>query len=138
MSIEKLSILVKKFRESRNLTIMQLSEISGLGNGTIGDIESGRSNGSKKSLDKIASALNLSKEERIRLDNSYMGRDITLNTDPRAKNLNSREKKQYDSFMEDTVMYFNDETISFEDKEKFFNSLQDAFFEIKIANKRKK
>lgn len=58
--------------------------------------------------------------------------------DPRIKKLNKREKDQYKDFMNDSVLYFQDEGVSFEDKEKFFNSLQDAFFEIKLANKRKK
>ena len=58
--------------------------------------------------------------------------------DPRIKKLNKREKDQYEDFMNDSVLYFQDEGVSFEDKEKLFNSLQDAFFEIKLANKRKK
>ena len=75
MAIEKLSILVKKLRESRDLTIMQLAEKAELGNGTIGDIETGRSKGSRKTLDKIAEALDLNVEERNRLDNAFMGRE---------------------------------------------------------------
>ena len=35
-------------------------------------------------------------------------------------------------------MYFNDEKISLEDKEKIFQSLQDVFFEVKLLNKKNK
>lgn len=94
MAIEKLSILVKKLRESRDFTIMQLAEKAGLGNGTIGDIETGRSKGSRKTLEKIAEALNLTIEERNRLDNAFMGRDITSMSDPRIENLNKRDKRR--------------------------------------------
>lgn len=135
--MKNLSILVKKFREDRNLTQAELAKKAGIGSGTLGDIERGVNKSTIKTITKLSKALDLSETENDILISAFVGKDVVSN-DPRAKNLNSREKKQYDSFMEDTVMYFNDETISFEDKEKFFNSLQDAFFEIKIANKRKK
>lgn len=137
MAVEKLSILVKKLRESRNLTIMQLAEKARLGNGTIGDIESGRSKGSRKSLDKIAEALNLNIEERNRLDNAFMGRDITSISDPRVESLNKRSKSQYDRTMEEAALFFNDENVSEEDKQKLLMAMNELFFMSKQINKEK-
>ena len=137
MAVEKLSILVKKLRESRNLTIMQLAEKARLGNGTIGDIESGRSKGSRKSLDKIAEALNLNIEERNRLDNAFMGRDITSMSDPRVENLNKREKTQYEKTIDEAALFFNDENVSEEDKQKLLMAMNELFFMSKQINKEK-
>lgn len=52
--------------------------------------------------------------------------------------LSKRERLQLDELMSQNAMYFNDENISEEDKEKLFASLQDAFFTVKLLNKRKK
>lgn len=136
MAVEKLSILVKKLRESRDLTIMQLAEKSGLGNGTIGDIESGRSKGSRKSLNKIAEALNLTSEERGRLDSAFLGREVTGSLDSRVNSLGKRERLQLEELLQENAMFFSDDKISDEDKEKFFASLQEVFFTIKLANKK--
>lgn len=138
MAVEKLSILVKKLRESRELTIMQLAEKSGLGNGTIGDIESGRSKGSRKSLNKIAEALNLSIEERGRLDSAFLGREVTGSLDTRINSLGKRERLQLEELLQENALFFSDDKISDEDKEKFFSSLQEVFFTIKLANKKNK
>ncbi len=138
MAVEKLSILVKKLRESRELTIMQLAEKSGLGNGTIGDIESGRSKGSRKSLNKIAEALNLSIEERGRLDSAFLGREVTGSLDTRVNSLGKRERLQLEELLQENALFFSDDKISDEDKEKFFSSLQEVFFTIKLANKKNK
>lgn len=137
MAVEKLSILVKKLRESRNLTIMQLAEKANLGNGTIGDIETGRSKGSRKTLDKIAEALDLTVEERNRLDNAFMGRDITSISDPRVENLNKREKTQYEKTIDEAALFFNDENISEEDKQKLLLAMNEMFFMSKQINKEK-
>lgn len=52
--------------------------------------------------------------------------------------LSKRERLQLDELIAQNAMYFNDENISEEDKEKLFASLQDAFFTVKLLNKRKK
>lgn len=137
MAVEKLSILVKKLRESRNLTIMQLAEKASLGNGTIGDIESGRSKGSRKSLNKIAEALDLTIEERNRLDNAFMGRDITSMSDSRVENLSKRDKSQYDRTIDEASLFFNDENVSEEDKQKLLMAMNELFFMSKQINKEK-
>lgn len=52
--------------------------------------------------------------------------------------LNKREKLQYDELMKQNAMFFNDENISEEDKAKLLEAMQEAFFTVKLLNKRKK
>lgn len=136
--MEKLSKVLKKLREDKGYTLEELSKKAGVGRGTIGDIETGKSNSTIKTLNKLATALELTVQEKDELFTSFLGRKVNNTKDERVENLNKRERMQYEDFLNDSVLYFQDEGVSFEDKEKFFNSLQDAFFEIKLANKRKK
>lgn len=136
--MKKLSIVLKQLRESRNLTIKTLAELSGLSNGAIGDIETGKSNGSKKSISKIADALNLSAEERGILDSAFLGREVVGITDPRVRELNKKELSQYEKTMTEAGLFFNDDTISDEDKEKMFRAMTDLFFEAKKINREKR
>lgn len=136
--MEKLSKVLKRLREDKGYTLEELSKKAGVGRGTIGDIETGKSNSTIKTLNKLATALELTVQEKDELFTSFLGRKVNNTKDERVENLNKRERLQYEDFINDSVLYFQDEGVSFEDKEKFFNSLQDAFFEIKLANKRKK
>ncbi|MEG0236834.1 MAG: S24 family peptidase [Cetobacterium sp.] len=69
--MELLSIVLKKLRESRNLTIEELAKKANIGKGTVGDIETGRSNSTIKTLEKISKALNLSTNEEAKLFGSF-------------------------------------------------------------------
>lgn len=60
-------IVLKKLRESRGLTIFELGEKSKTGNGTVGDIERGKTTPRQKTLEKISEALNLNEKEREEL-----------------------------------------------------------------------
>ncbi len=133
-----LAIMIKKFRENKNMTQAELAKKAGIGSGTLGDIERGVNKSTIKTVNKLATALELTQEEKDELYSAFLGKKVTSSSDPRVEKLNKRERLQYENFINDAVLYFQDENIKFEDKEKFFNSLQDAFFEIKIANKRKK
>ena len=135
--MESFALLIKKFREDRGLSQKQLAEKANVGTGTIGDIERGDRKGKIKTLDKISKALNLTKEERTRLDNAFMGRDISLSLDSRVNKLNSREKNQYDKTMEEATLFFNDENISEEDKQKLLMAMNEMFFISKQINKEK-
>lgn len=136
--MENYALLIKKFREDRGLSQKQLAEKAGVGSGTIGDIERGDRKGKISTLDKIAKALNLTKEEKNRLDNAFMGRDITSTfNDPRFEKLNKREKSQYEKTMDEAALFFNDENISEEDKQKLVWAMNEMFFMSKQINKDK-
>ena len=74
--MKSLSVVLKQLRESRDITILKLSEISGVANGTIGDIERGKSNGSKKTLEKLANSLKLNSVEKDELYTAFLGRKV--------------------------------------------------------------
>lgn len=136
--MENFALLIKKFREDRGLSQKQLAEKAGVGSGTIGDIERGDRKGKLSTLDKISKALNLTKEERDRLDNAFIGRNITsTSTDPRVEKLNKRDKNQYDRTMNEAALFFNDENISEEDKQKLLLAMNEMFFMSKQINKEK-
>ncbi|MGL4901992.1 MAG: LexA family protein, partial [Cetobacterium sp.] len=71
-----LGIVVKKLREEKGYTQLELAKKANIGSGTLGDIESGRNKSTVKTLNKIAEALNLNKEEKNKLDEAFLGREI--------------------------------------------------------------
>lgn len=136
--MENFALLIKKFREDRGLSQKQLAEKAGIGSGTIGDIERGDRKGKLSTLDKISKALNLTKEERNRLDNAFIGRNVISSLDdPRVENLNKREKTQYEKTIDEAALFFNDENISEEDKQKLLLAMNEMFFMSKQINKEK-
>lgn len=126
----ELKVVLKKLRESRNLTIKQLADKSGVGNGTIGDIERGNNGARPLTLEKLATALELNKDEKEELFSSTLPENI--------QKLNKRERKQYDDFLSDATLYFKDEKISEDDKKKVLDTLTELFFEAKQLRKIKK
>lgn len=138
--MESTAIVLKKLRESRNLTIVQLAQLARVGKGTVGDIETGKNKSTIKTLEKISKALKLTEEERGELFSSFVPKDIGVKIlkNPLYKELNSRGKKQFEDIIEQSALMFNDESISQEDKEKVLMAIQDAFFDAKKKNKKKK
>ena len=133
-----LSIILKKLRESRGVTQQELSEISGIGQGTI---ERGKiKKSSINTLEKIAKALNLNEEERQELFSVLVPNDISIKIlkNPLYKKLDSRGRKQFSEIIEQTALMFNDEEIPEDDKEKVLMAIQSAFFLAKEKNKIKK
>lgn len=57
---------------------------------------------------------------------------------PELENLNKRETLQLQELMRQNTMFFNDETVSDEDKEKFLNALQEAFYEVKFLKQQER
>ena len=137
----ELALLLKKYRESRNLSIKQLSELAGVGNGTIGEIERGKNKSRPATLEKLSKAIKLTPEERERLFSCLVPKDIGKKiieaSDPRVLSLNKRELSQYEKTMEEASLFFNDETVSEEDKQKMVLAISKLFFESKEMNKDK-
>lgn len=57
---------------------------------------------------------------------------------PDLEILNKRETMQLKDLLHQNAMFFNDETVSDEDKEKFFSALQEAFFEVKFIKQQER
>lgn len=129
--MSELGITLKKLRESKNLTIAELSKKSGVGNGTIGDIETGKNKSTIKTIEKLSKAMGLSKEERELLFSAFMPADI-------GRKLTKREKVQLEDVLSSANYFFNDESYSEETKEKLLLSLQQLFYDAKAKNKEKR
>lgn len=57
---------------------------------------------------------------------------------PNLEELNKRETMQLKDLLYQNAMFFNDETVSDEDKEKFFSALQEAYFEVKFIKQQER
>nr|DAV27944.1 MAG TPA: helix-turn-helix domain protein [Caudoviricetes sp.] len=136
-----LSITLKKLREKKGITQQELVKISGVGQGTIGDIERGKIKKSRlETLEKIAKALKLDEQEREELFSVLVPKDISVKIlkNPLYKELDSRGRMQFKEIVEQSSLMFNDENISEEDKQKVLLAIQDAFYDAKQKNKKKK
>ncbi len=136
-----LSITLKKLREKKGITQQELVKLSGVGQGTIGDIERGKiKKSSLKTLEKIAKALKLDEEEREELFSVLVPKDISVKIlqNPLYRELDSRGRMQFKEIIEQSSLMFNDENISEEDKQKVLMAIQGAFYDAKLKNKRKK
>ncbi len=134
----ELSVYLKKLRESRGLSIRELAKKSGVGNGTIGDIERGANKARTVTLEKLSKALELTKDEKEKLFSTLLPKGIRELKDERIKTCSSREKRELEDFVKGATLYFSDTEISDEDKKKVLDTLTELYFEAKALNKRKK
>lgn len=72
--MNSLGITIKKYRETRGLTQLELAKKANIGSGTLGDIERGVNKSTIKTLNKIATALNLNTQEKEELENAFLGK----------------------------------------------------------------
>ena len=63
--------------------------------------------------------------------------NFLLDKNDPVSTLSKKERFKYDEFMEDAVYYFNDESVSDEDKKKLLDSLNNIFFDIILEKKKK-
>ena len=83
-----LQITMKKMREEKVLTQMELSQKADLGSSTIGDIERGANASTVKTLEKIAKALKLNMKEKVELFLSMLPEDVSDYIESKMKNTN--------------------------------------------------
>ncbi|MGL5854186.1 MAG: LexA family protein [Cetobacterium sp.] len=74
--MNRLAIILKKLREDKGMSQAALAKKAGIASGTIGDIETGKNKSTVKTIDKIAKALELSPQEKLKLDEAFLGRKI--------------------------------------------------------------
>ena len=83
-----LQITMKRIREAKGLTQMELAKKAVLGSSTIGEIETGVNASTVKTLEKIAKALNLNMEEKVELFLSMLPEDVSNYIESKMKNTN--------------------------------------------------
>lgn len=82
---DKLSSLIKKFRDAKGWSQFELAQKAGVGSGTIGEIESGKRKSSMKTLAKIAAALDLTQEQKLSVELAFIDKDIDIKKDVNSK-----------------------------------------------------
>lgn len=136
--MKSLAITLKQLREKKGMTIEELAKKAGIGKGTVGDIETGRNRSTVKTVNKLSTALELTEDEKNELDSAFLGKKIIKIPNVIVQDMGKGERLQLEKLLSDNSLFFNDEKISDDDKEKLFNALQEVFFTVKLLNKRKK
>lgn len=136
--MKSLAITLKQLREKKGMTIEELAKKAGIGKGTVGDIETGRNRSTVKTINKLSTALELTEDEKNELDSAFLGKKIIKIPNVIVQDMGKGERLQLEKLLSDNSLFFNDEKISDDDKEKLFNALQEVFFTVKLLNKRKK
>ena len=120
---------LKKRRQELGLTLREVATQVGVGESTVRKWETGLIENMKSDkIELLAKALKMDPLEII---------GIEINEKSPLSQLNKKEKLNYDKFMDDATYYFNDESISDEDKEKLFKSLQEVYFTVMLGKKKK-
>lgn len=148
--IEKFLI---EFLNNKNMTLTEFSKKMEVTHVYVSNIKNGKKTASKKfvenmikkfpecakkerelmaMLEKDKKIEKLKKLEKQRRET--VGKNEELN---RISRLNKREKVQLDEVMNGAAYFFNDNSVSDEDKKRLHDSLQELFFDAKLKNKRK-
>lgn len=136
--MKSLAITLKQLREKKGMTIEELAKKAGIGKGTVGDIETGRNRSTVKTVNKLSEALKLTEDEKNELESAFLGKKIIKIPNVIVQEMGKSERLQLEKLLSDNSLFFNDEKVSDDDKEKLFNALQEVFFTVKLLNKRKK
>ncbi len=121
---------LKKRRKELGLTLREVAEQVGVGESTVRKWETGLIENMKSDkIELLAKALKMDPLEII---------GIKPKENSSLSNLTKKEKFEYDKFMESATYFFNDETVSDEDKKKFSDALQNAFVTALMHKNKKK
>ena len=148
--IEKFLI---EFLNKKNITLTEFSKKMEVTHVYVSNIKNGKKTASKRfvenmikkfpecskkeqelmaMLEKDKKIEKLKKLEKQRRET--VGKNEELN---RISRLNKRERVQLDEVMNSAAYFFNDNSVSDEDKKRLHDSLQELFFDAKMKNKRK-
>ncbi len=148
MKYKTLGEFLKYFMDDRKVTYEYIAHATGKTKGMISHYVSGIRNPSKDFIEKFLKSFKLTKEEKENfilvaelgkteiLKNELTKYNIT--DDTRFKELNKKEIIKYESFMEGANLFFNDESIDDEDKDKLMASLNNLYFRAKAKKKERK
>lgn len=152
----KSSEILIKYRKNKGLTVAKFAEMLGVSQVFLTHLEHDRRKISDELFKKLETFLSASDIEKLKETEEY--KDVpekimnklkkleteneTLkskyeNIDPRVLNLSKRELSQFEKTMEEASLFFNDETVSEEDKQKMVLAISQLFFESKEMNKDK-
>lgn len=142
-----------EFLNKKNMTLTEFSKKMEVTHVYVSNIKNGKKTASKKFVENLIKKFPecakseeelmamLEKDKKIeKLKKLEKQRRETIGKSEeldRISRLNKREKVQLDEVMNSAAYFFNDNSISDEDKKRLHDSLQELFFDAKMKNKRK-
>ncbi|BBA50441.1 putative transcriptional repressor [Fusobacterium varium] len=120
---------IKERREKLGLTQEELAkELGYISRSSIAKIESGKVDIPQSKILSFAKALKTTP--------SYIMGWVEENE--QINLLSKKDKLQYDTFMSEAALFFNDEKISDEDKDKLYKIMTELYFDSKEKNREKR
>lgn len=152
--MKTLGQLIKEYREKNKMTALELAEKLEVSQVFVTLLENDKRKISKKVMNRLSVLMSEEEMKTLVASEEYHktpetikkklidlekeNEKLKLNSDPRIKDLKGREKLQYEELLNQNALFFNDESISEEDKKKMVDALTEAFYAIKKSNKRTK
>lgn len=152
----KSSDILINYRKKQNLTVAKFAELLGISQVFLTHLEHDKRKISKRIFKKLEEFLTseeieqlketekykdvpkdiLKKIEELRIENENLKEKYSL-IDSRVLNFDKRTLSQYDKTMNEASLFFEDENISEEDKQRLMLAINEMFFLSKEINKKK-
>jgi DNA-binding helix-turn-helix protein len=142
-----------EFLNKKNMTLTDFSKKMEVTHVYVSNIKNGKKTASKKFVEKMIKKFPectrketelltmLEKDKKIeKLKKLEKQRRETIGKNEeldKISRLNKRERVQLDEVMNSAAYFFNDASVSDEDKKRLHDTLQELFFDAKMKNKRK-
>lgn len=152
----KSSDILKKYRKEHNMTVAKFAELLGVSQVFLTHLEHDRRKISEDLFERLSEFLTekeinqlreselykdvpeeiLEKMENLKSENKKL-KERYSEIDTRVSNFDKRTLSQYDKTMNEASLFFEDEDISEEDKQKLMLAINEMFFMSKEINKKK-
>ena len=121
---------LKEIRERKGISTNKVELLTNIKKADLSRIENGKK--------KVINAFYLKEFARIyKLDVLDLHKRLGF-IDERVANMNKRERIKHEEFLEGANFYFNDESVTEEEKEKLINSLNSMYFRAKDKKQERK
>lgn len=121
---------IKEIREKRGMSTNKVELLTNIKKADLSRIENGKK--------KVINAFYLKEFARIyKLDVIDLHKRLGF-IDERVANMSKKERMKHEEFLEGANFYFNDESITEEEKEKLINSLNSMYFRAKDKKQERK
>lgn len=154
--MKKAGEILVKYRKSQGMTVVKFAELLGVSQVFLTHLEHDKRKISENLFERLEEFLSddemrnlreaeklkdipkdiTEKLEKLEKENKNL-REKIFKADPRVEELDKRGLNQYEKAMSEASMFFNDEKIEEEDKQKLMLALNEIFFRSKEINKEK-
>lgn len=126
---------IRQLRKEYNLTQEQFGKLFGIVKSTVSMYESNKSVPDDEMKKKIAEHFNVSLDwlmGRTDIPNAYIPEEYT-----QKHKVTKRDLMQYEDFIKQAGIFFMNDEVAEEDKEKLFRDISELFWKAKEVNKKK-